>query len=261
MGVTTFPRRMAKLEYLAVRLPFTLLEEHVVARYWDDEAALRRGFERFLGSLDQFAGWFLADDALCRQGDALTRRGGLLAKAGQLETRAQARRAQAEQKLHAGQAQARQAGAQAHEQIGDKIAAAYQQEQEGTQQVCREAGARASAGKALAGQALETRAAKERDLSGKPAAKACTVDVTFTLPAEVQAGSVALCGEFNEWSADSIRLERAGDGSWRAIVALEPGRSYRYRYLLDGERWENAWQADGYVPNSYGSDDSVVCVE
>ena len=72
---------------------------------------------------------------------------------------------------------------------------------------------------------------------------------------------MALCGEFNGWSAQDIRLERGGDGCWRATVALEPGRSYRYRYLLDGERWENAWQADRYVPNPYGSTDSVVIVE
>jgi hypothetical protein len=32
----------------------------------------------------------------------------------------------------------------------------------------------------------------------------------------------------------------------------------RFRYLLDGERWENDWTADAYVPNSFGSDDSVV---
>ena len=52
MGLTAIPRRVGKLEYSAVRLPLTLLENHVVARYWDDEAALRLGFERFLGSLD-----------------------------------------------------------------------------------------------------------------------------------------------------------------------------------------------------------------
>jgi hypothetical protein len=90
---------------------------------------------------------------------------------------------------------------------------------------------------------------------------ASTVDVTFTLPAEVHAETVALCGDFNGWSADDIRLERGADGTWRATVALEPGRSYRYRYLLDGERWENAWQADRYVPNPYGGVDSVVVVE
>lgn len=88
-----------------------------------------------------------------------------------------------------------------------------------------------------------------------------TVDVTFTLPADVRADSVALCGDFNDWSAGSIMLEQAGDGSWQVTVPLEPGRSYRYRYLLDGERWENAWQADRYAPNAYGSSDSVVVVD
>jgi 1,4-alpha-glucan branching enzyme len=92
-------------------------------------------------------------------------------------------------------------------------------------------------------------------------AKPDTVEVTFTLPADVGADSVVLCGEFNEWSTEDIRLERADDGSWRATIALEPGRTYRYRYVLDGQRWENAWQADGYVPNPYGSDDSLVVVE
>ena len=48
------------------------------------------------------------------------------------------------------------------------------------------------------------------------------------------------------------------DGSFRVAVALEPGRSYRFRYLLDGTRWENDWAADAYVPNEYGGDDSVV---
>ena len=39
---------------------------------------------------------------------------------------------------------------------------------------------------------------------------------------------------------------------------LPPGRAYRFRYLLDGHRWENDWDADAYVPNGFGSDDSVV---
>jgi len=35
------------------------------------------------------------------------------------------------------------------------------------------------------------------------------------------------------------------------------GRSYRYRYLLDGQRWEDDRQADRYVPNALGSTDSI----
>ena len=59
---------MAKVKYLAMRRPLALFEERVVARYWQEEAFFRLGFERFLGSLDEFAGWLLADDAIFERG-------------------------------------------------------------------------------------------------------------------------------------------------------------------------------------------------
>jgi hypothetical protein len=88
-----------------------------------------------------------------------------------------------------------------------------------------------------------------------------TVPVTFTLPSEVGAGDVALCADFNGWTAGSIPLSRGSDGAWQVTVPLEPGNTYRFRYLLDGERWENAWHADRYEPNPFGSDDSVIIVD
>jgi hypothetical protein len=93
------------------------------------------------------------------------------------------------------------------------------------------------------------------------AAEAATVDVTFTLPSEVGAGDVLLCGDFNGWTAGGTPLRRGSDGAWQVTVPLEPGNSYHFRYLLDGQRWENAWQADRYEPNPFGSDNSVVIVE
>jgi Glycogen recognition site of AMP-activated protein kinase len=103
-------------------------------------------------------------------------------------------------------------------------------------------------------------AAGQPDPPVQPAAKAGTVDGTFTLPVDVQAESVALCGQFNDWRADSIRLERGSNGCWRATVPLER-RSYHYRYLLDGERRKNARQAGRHMPNAYGSAGSVVVVQ
>ena len=97
-------------------------------------------------------------------------------------------------------------------------------------------------------------------MPAKRGTKAKTVQVTFTLPASVDAEEVVLCGEFNNWSTNDIRLNRDDDGPWQTSLDLEPGHSYRYRYLLDGHRWENAWDADKYVSNAYGSDDSVVVV-
>ena len=81
--------------------------------------------------------------------------------------------------------------------------------------------------------------------------------VTFTLTAAVQASHAAVCGEWNGWSADRDIMERADDG-FTHTVELEAGRTYRFRYLLDGHRWENDWAADSYVPNNHGGDDSLV---
>ena len=85
--------------------------------------------------------------------------------------------------------------------------------------------------------------------------------VTFDLPAEVNAQSACLCGEFNDWDQSSHSMKRAKDGSFSLTISLKPGRQYRYRYLLDGERWENDWAADSYAPNALGSEDSVVAIE
>jgi len=82
----------------------------------------------------------------------------------------------------------------------------------------------------------------------------------FSLPAEVQAETVTLCGDFNDWSLDGIQLERDRDGRWTTDVELEAGRSYRYRFLLDGERWENDWTALAYEPNEFGGDNSLIVV-
>lgn len=84
------------------------------------------------------------------------------------------------------------------------------------------------------------------------------VRVTFQLSADIVAEDVAVSGDFNDWSRTDLRMQRAKNGTWRATIPLAAGRRYQYRYLLDGERWENDWHADDYAPNPYGGDDSVL---
>ena len=84
--------------------------------------------------------------------------------------------------------------------------------------------------------------------------------VTFELPADVQAQSASLVGDFNGWSQDSHPLTRRKDGRFSVTLSLNTEQSYRYRFLLDGSRWENDWAADTYVTNSYGTEDSLVQV-
>lgn len=260
MDPIAVPRSIAKLQYAAVRLPLTVFDERV-ARYRGQGAIVRRGFGLFLGSLDRFAGWLLADEQISGRGQALIWQTGHPASAGPDETAAPVQPARDGQLLVAWPASTPQAGEQDQE-TGDKIAA-YEKQEDKQQLACEAGGTVTTGEERSAAEDAQARHAAGDLVPGQPATPAgpATIDVTFTLPAEVDASTVALCGEFNNWSTQEIQLERAGDGSWQATVALEPGRSYRYRYLLDGERWENAWQADHYVPNSYGSTDSVVVVE
>ncbi|MDQ2650402.1 MAG: hypothetical protein M3Z03_12735 [Actinomycetota bacterium] len=79
----------------------------------------------------------------------------------------------------------------------------------------------------------------------------------FRLPVTVGAARVTVVGEFNDWSHTATPMHVEGD-CFVARVPLEAGRRYRFRYLLDGERWENDWSADAYLPNAFGDDDSVV---
>lgn len=85
-----------------------------------------------------------------------------------------------------------------------------------------------------------------------------TCKVTFELPAAVGAAEAHVCGEFNDWSEIATPMKRRKDGTLAVTVALPTGRRYRFRYLLDGERWENDWAADDYVGNHHGSEDSIV---
>lgn len=260
--------RIARLQYAAARLPFTLLDEQVVARYWDHDAPVRVGFERWLGSLDLVAGRFLGDEEVSRRGLALIRLTGDPARAGRPATDTLAQQAgtgrvppdlQADDRAR----EALQADDPAFE-MRDQVAA--HQEQGDPQHAHPAAAGQVTTGSAppATGQAPMSDGAPAAGQPGTPktpAAGVGTVDVTFTLPADVHADTVALCGEFNDWSAEDARLERGTDGTWQATVGLEPGRSYRYRYLLDGQRWENDRQADHTVPNALGSTDSVVVVE
>jgi len=82
--------------------------------------------------------------------------------------------------------------------------------------------------------------------------------LTFKLPVDGSVKTVALCGEFNDWNPTSHLMVRRKDSSFSLTLSLPTGQQYRYRYLLNGNQWENDPAADGYIPNPHGSDDSLV---
>ncbi|MFP4477675.1 MAG: isoamylase early set domain-containing protein [Desulfatibacillaceae bacterium] len=85
---------------------------------------------------------------------------------------------------------------------------------------------------------------------------------TFTIPPDQADGAAFahLVGEMNGWDETATPMERHGDGSFSVSLDLEVGREYQFRYLLDGRRWENDWEADRYAPSPYGDSDNSVVV-
>jgi 1,4-alpha-glucan branching enzyme len=83
--------------------------------------------------------------------------------------------------------------------------------------------------------------------------------VTFTLPATWAEKKVAIAGEFNNWQTNAEKLDKKQD-KWTATLRLKPGQEYKFKYFIDGKRWENDEAADNYVPNAFGTEDSVISI-
>ncbi len=82
--------------------------------------------------------------------------------------------------------------------------------------------------------------------------------VTFILPAEINAKSATLVGEFNNWDRDSLPMQQMPDGTWQIEIELAAGDEYQYRYFVNGSEWYNDWEADKYKAHPYGGENSVV---
>ncbi|MCL2789470.1 MAG: isoamylase early set domain-containing protein [Desulfobulbus sp.] len=82
--------------------------------------------------------------------------------------------------------------------------------------------------------------------------------VTFKYENEEKAESAVVAGEFNDWSPQEAPMKKLKDGSFSATLSLPAGRSYCFRYVLDGGVWVNDAEADGYSPNEYGETNSVL---
>jgi 1,4-alpha-glucan branching enzyme len=95
-------------------------------------------------------------------------------------------------------------------------------------------------------------ALSKRYLKSKPICK-----VRFDLPAEAapQARTVELLGSFNDWQPVKMRKDK---GLYTRTLDLPAGEQFEFRYRIDGERWENDWEADAYVPNGLAGENSVL---
>jgi len=69
--------------------------------------------------------------------------------------------------------------------------------------------------------------------------------------------SVSLVADFNNWQAVEMKFNKKTQ-SFKTKVKLPKGGTYHFRYLLNNNEWENDSNADQYLPNEFGTDNSVV---
>ena len=82
--------------------------------------------------------------------------------------------------------------------------------------------------------------------------------VTFYTQADLQAETVHLVGDFNNWDEQATPMESLKDGRFKMTLTLESGKEYQFRYLVNRTEWHNDWEADKYVPNPFTGDNSVL---
>lgn len=84
--------------------------------------------------------------------------------------------------------------------------------------------------------------------------------VTFDIFPDTDTSRVSVCGDFNDWNPDANPMKIRKDGRFSVTLSLKAGATYHFKYLLDGNKWENDRSADGYEPGGMGSDNSVITV-
>lgn len=81
-------------------------------------------------------------------------------------------------------------------------------------------------------------------------------DVTFEYDGDVE--TAALAGDFNNWEPQPMKKTKKAGSPFRAKVRLPKDGEFEFRYLIDGENWENDTAADAYRTNEHGSENGVV---
>jgi len=82
---------------------------------------------------------------------------------------------------------------------------------------------------------------------------------TFSAPG---ARSVHLAGEFNGWDPGGIPMaDPDGDGVWETVIDLDRGRTYQYKFVLNGgERWEPDPENPERTDDGHGGYNSVLSI-
>lgn len=83
---------------------------------------------------------------------------------------------------------------------------------------------------------------RKRSVSGSNQVK-----VSFALPEDhPHAAHAYVAGSFNDWDTQADRLVHRNNQTYSAVVTLDKGERYTYRYVTEDGEWFNVDDADEY---------------
>lgn len=134
MDVLALPKKLGALQYRALVLPYRLVRPTFLA----DESAVRLGYDRALGALDERVGAFLGDEALEHRGQALRKHAAVVEKAVALEAEATQHAQMAESTREQGAEAVRSRRAAAAREAGESATQARERAQAAKDRAARE---------------------------------------------------------------------------------------------------------------------------
>jgi len=101
---------------------------------------------------------------------------------------------------------------------------------------------------------------REHDLGFSPRVRAHGELAKVVLEVEIpEAETVVVVGDWNNWNPQTHHLARADQsGTWKIEMELEPGREYRYQFVIDGNSWIADPNAYLQVDDGFGGTNSVL---
>ena len=78
--------------------------------------------------------------------------------------------------------------------------------------------------------------------------------VTFTIHPE-GASEVQLCGEWNEWENEPMKLKKSGE--FYVTKVLPIGSEYQFGYRVNGNQWHCDDELE-CIPSPYGSQNALL---
>lgn len=86
--------------------------------------------------------------------------------------------------------------------------------------------------------------------------------VTFEVPTEKigKGREVRVLSTFNDWNWENGLVLKPGKASYKATAELSSG-DYQFRYLIDGQEWENDEAAEHYTASGFGTENSCFTLE